>query len=78
MNQQEINETKEKLVVHINSFLEIIADLDRINPDEPIGEERRKMISKLNYAGDVAHLTEKVLADDPYSLYLELAEMCKN
>lgn len=74
MNQKEIDLTQDKLNELLSQIYDIKKQLYVINPDQAIGEERRKMIQTLNYAQDVAYYGQLVLNDDPYVLYQDLAE----
>ena len=74
MQQTQIDETRKELLEIEAGIKQTIMELDKINPNEPIGESRSKMIKDLHFAHDVAHYGKMVLNDDPYALYQELAQ----
>jgi len=74
MEQKRINEARKELLGIEVGIKQVLMEIDKINPDEPIGESRSKMITNLNFAEDVARYGKMVLNDDPHALYMDLAE----
>lgn len=58
----------------INQITDLITQVSKVNPDEPIGESRQKMVQTMNFADDVIEFGQLVLNDDPHVLYQRLQE----
>lgn len=60
-----------KLVTQIT---ELMVEVSKVNPNEEIGEARRKMVQTMNFADDVCHYGQMVLDDDLHAIYSLLRE----
>lgn len=78
MTQEAKIKTFNELSKLVTQITELMTKVSKVNPEEPIGESRRKMVQDMNFADDVCTYGQMVLNDDLHAIYQSLAEDFRN